>query len=103
MSIPAINDVFGMFVFVFDVLVDDEPCKLERCEWALFPHTEPIDKIEDDNYCKKCMRDMIINENQSFCVCISCGAVKPILIFKQNYKDMTFEFTGYAYQRNYTF
>jgi len=87
------------YLKILDILVDDEPCKIERCSWRLDPTLEPIVKLPDDCYCRDCMREMLRDEGQSFCVCISCGLVKPILVFKQNYSDMTFEFTGYAYQR----
>jgi len=87
------------YLNIMDILIDDDSFKVERCLWRLDPATEPIVPLPEDNYCKKCMMDMVTNEQESFCVCVSCGVVKPIMIFKQNYADKTYEFVGYAYQR----
>jgi len=87
------------FLDIMDILLDDEPSKAERCLWRLEPEFEPVVRLPDDGYCFRCQQDMVRDETQSFCICVSCGLCKPILVFKQNYSDMTFEFTGYAYQR----
>jgi len=87
------------YLTVLDILADDEVCKYERCLWRLEPDKEPIVKQDEEPFCKKCIQVMLINESESFAVCISCGIVKPILIFRQNYKDKTYERTGYLYKR----
>jgi hypothetical protein len=82
-----------------DILVDSDPEKINRCEYKMDVKNEPIVPLDEEGYCKKCMMAMMLCEAESFCVCIQCGLVKPVLIFKQNYNDRTFEFSGYAYQR----
>jgi len=97
-----INDggkIMDYYWKVFDILTDDNGFNWQRAEWKLFPTREPIEKICDEDFCKRCQETMVRDEQQSFCVCISCGQVKPIFIFKQNYKDITYEFIGYTYQR----
>jgi hypothetical protein len=82
-----------------DILGDDDVLKYERCLWRLKPECEPIVKQSEKNFCQRCCNDMLLNETESIAVCILCGSVKPVFVFKQNFKDMTYERVGYCYKR----
>jgi hypothetical protein len=83
-----------LYMDCMDVL--DDP---QQCLWRMKPELEPIEKQEDVHFCKRCMEYMLVNETEAYAVCIYCGVAKPIMIFRVNYKDMTFERTGYLYKR----
>ena len=73
----------------------------------------PIDKylgeVEEEKYlmnpdgeepfCSRCLCVMMKDEAEAVCVCLTCGISKPVLVFRQNYNDITYERVGYLYKR----
>jgi hypothetical protein len=87
------------YLDLLDVLIDEEDDKYKRCEYYFDITKEPIEKLEEKHVCKYCLTDMLINEPEARAVCTCCGNTQPIFIFRQDYKDITYERTGYLYKR----
>ncbi len=52
-----------------------------------------------DHICEHCEQAMLTNEPEAIAVCQLCGLTKQLLIMYVNYKDKTWELTGYPYKR----
>ncbi len=96
------DDRIEFYMRNFDTLVDEtlaEPERYTRCMYEMGELNEPIEKQDNDPFCYRCVCPMIINEQEAMSVCMCCGHCLPVLIFIQDYKDMTYERQGYAYKR----
>ena len=84
-----------------DILMEEgEPYDRDkRLEQRLDPTKEPIETQDITHFCNRCICEMVVDEKGSVVVCNQCGICKPVFIFYQDYKDMSFERTGYAYKR----
>jgi hypothetical protein len=95
------SDKIEAYLDTLDIIIDCEDNKFERMDIKLHPEKEPRtpQTLEESHICRKCFQEMRVDETESQCICINCGFVKPILVFRQDYKDITYERTGYLYKR----
>jgi len=92
------------YLNIMEILVDTDMTdddKWIQAQYKLGLKNEPVelDGEGEEHFCKRCIQPMMVNEQESFVVCCSCGLTKPIFIFYQNYADKTYERTGYLYKR----
>lgn len=95
------NDArIDFYMNCMEILADDtETDKYTKCMYKMGVLNEPIEKLDDEPFCKRCICPMVVNESEAMSVCMCCGHCLPVLIFLQDYKDMNWERQGYAYKR----